>query len=76
MNGKQLKHVHPKPCSMGTFKVMAVVGGQRYRFRGTYVKAMEFAAKVNKKIDAYNERVTSSSSPDKTQFSESFRLSF
>ena len=73
MNGKPLKHVQVKPCSMGTFKVMAVVGGQRYRFRGTYVKAREYAAKVNEKIDAYSDRLTSSASD---RFSESFRLSF
>ena len=71
-----IQHVHPKPCRQGMFKVMAVVGGQRYRFRGTYLKALEYAKKVNERIDRHNETVTSSSSPEKSQFSESFRLSF
>ena len=73
--------VHPKRCMASghnIYKVMAVVGGQRYRFRGTYDKCVAYAEKVNIKIAQWNERQEATSSGDNPQpsFSSSRRLSF
>ena len=76
--------IYPKRCMASghnIYKVMAVVGGQRYRFRGTYDKAMAYAEKVNIKIAEWNERQTQSAGitcGDNPQpsFSASRRLSF
>ena len=73
--------IYPKRCMASghnIYKVMAVVGGQRYRFRGTYDKACAYAEKVNLKIAEWNERqeVTSSGGNPQPSFSSSRRLSF
>ena len=70
--------IYPKRCMASghnIYKVMAVVGGQRYRFRGTYDKAMAYAEKVNLKIAEWNERQVTCDNRQPS-FSGSRRLSF
>ena len=71
--------IYPKRCMASghnIYKVMAVVGGQRYRFRGTYDKAMAYAEKVNLKIAEWNERQITCGDNPQPSFSSSRRLSF
>ena len=71
--------IYPKRCMASghnIYKVMAVVGGQRYRFRGTYDKAMAYAEKVNLKIAEWNERQITCGDNPQPSFSGSRRLSF
>lgn len=73
-----IKPVYPKRCPASggnVYKVMAVVGGQRYRFRGSYKSALEYAEKVNRRIERWNE-VNATKEPVAVEFSSSRRVSF